>query len=65
MDDEKVYCIVPVIKHIKEELCDISYKFTGTTSNLKYHLNTIHNISENDEVNKVNINFFVIIYNIY
>ncbi|CAI2190429.1 1255_t:CDS:2 [Funneliformis geosporum] len=50
--DEKVYCIVPVIKHEKEELCDISYKFTVSTSNLKYHLNTVHNITDNNKKNK-------------
>jgi hypothetical protein len=56
IENEKAQCIIPIIKNGKEEPCNASYKFTGSTSNMKYHLNVMHNKTE-DEEKKVNIIF--------
>ncbi|CAJ0834021.1 812_t:CDS:2 [Entrophospora sp. SA101] len=55
-ENEKAQCIIPIIKNGKEEPCNASYKFTGSTSNMKYHLNVMHNKTE-DKEKKVNIIF--------
>ena len=55
-NDKKVQCTVPIIKNEKEEPCNTTYKFTGSTSNMKYHLNVIHNKTEDDEERKVKYN---------
>ena len=49
-------------KHGKEGLCDASLKYTGSTSTLKYHLNTFHNITEEIEEKKVKYNSIKSIY---
>ena len=51
----QVQCIVPVMKNEKEEPCNTTHKFTGSTSNMKYHLNAIHNITDEDNEIKVNV----------
>nr|CAG8448325.1 10472_t:CDS:2 [Entrophospora candida] len=38
-ENEKVQCIIPIMENGKEESCNTSYKFTGSTSYMKYHLN--------------------------
>jgi hypothetical protein len=56
LENKKVQCKVLIEKDGKEVPCDTSYKFTGSTSNLKYHLNAVHNKTEADEKEKkVNI----------
>ncbi len=55
--NDKVQCIVPIIKNEKEEPCNVSYKYTGSTSNMKYHLNAAHNKTEGDEETEVIIIF--------
>jgi hypothetical protein len=59
IEDSKVQCKVPTMKNGKEEPCNITYKFTGSTSTLKYHLNMSHNKTEGDEEKKVKFNFFI------
>ncbi|RGB23095.1 hypothetical protein C1646_677369 [Rhizophagus diaphanus] len=51
--NDKVQCIVPIIKNEKEEQCNITYKYTGSTSNMKYHLNTAHNKTEGDKEKEI------------
>ena len=59
--DNKVQCKVLTMKNGKEEPCNITYKFTGSTSTLKYHLNMSHNKTEGDEEKKVKFNFLLIL----
>jgi hypothetical protein len=54
LENKKVQCNVPVDKDGREEPCKATYKFTGSTSNLKYHLNMAHGKTEDDEEKKVN-----------
>lgn len=55
LDDKKVQCEVPVERDGIEVPCKVTYKFTGSTSNLKYHLNVAHSKTEDDDENpKVN-----------
>jgi hypothetical protein len=61
-ENENVQCIIPIIKNGKESPCSTSYKFTGSTSNMKYHLNVIHNKTEGSEEKKVNIKKYIYIY---
>ncbi|GBC25170.2 zinc finger BED domain-containing protein 4-like [Rhizophagus irregularis DAOM 181602=DAOM 197198] len=49
IDDGKVQCIIPIMKGEKEEPCNIIYKHSSSTSNMKYHLNAAHNKTEGDE----------------
>lgn len=51
--DDEVQCKVPVMKDGKEEPCNITYKYKGSTSTLKYHLNAAHNKTEADEEKNV------------
>ena len=61
LENNKVQCKVLVMKDKKEVPCDVIYKFTGSTSTLKYHLNMSHTITEADEEKKVNFNFLLLI----
>jgi N-methylhydantoinase B/oxoprolinase/acetone carboxylase alpha subunit len=55
-ENKKVQCKIIVQRDGKEVPCDVTYKFTGSTSNLKYHLNVVHGKTEADEEEiKVNI----------
>ncbi|CAB5349428.1 unnamed protein product [Rhizophagus irregularis] len=52
LENKKVQCKILVENNGKEEPCNVTYKYTGSTSNLKYHLNIVHNKTEADEVEK-------------
>ncbi|CAG8692323.1 20461_t:CDS:2 [Rhizophagus irregularis] len=54
IDDGKVQCIIPIMKGEKEEPCNIIYKHSSSTSNMKYHLNAAHNKTEGDEEKELN-----------
>ncbi|CAB5292141.1 unnamed protein product [Rhizophagus irregularis] len=49
IDDGKVRCIMSITKNGKEEPCNATYKYLSFTLNMKYHLNSLHNITEGEE----------------